>query len=260
MSSHSQSSLTSDPTDSTITLSSSSTASFETFNKIHYWLWECGTQHSACVEIRKQLQSRPPTRLIQVGKFRSEPIIKLVESKDLPLQIPDRRYNTLSHCWGQAAGIRLTSESYEEFCRGLQLEALPKTFPDAITLTRYLGMDFIWIDCMCIIQDSILDWENESYRMSDIYHGSFLNIGADAYYTSHGALFHDRDPLSFTPLKLRLRWPPGSNSTRDVAFFPYNMNDKHLAQGPLATRGWVIQERLLAPRTLYFTKDKVIWD
>jgi Heterokaryon incompatibility protein (HET) len=210
---------------------------------------------------RTKQQFKPPTRLIHVGKFASESVIRLVESRELPSQVLDRRYITLSHCWGAAAGIKLISQRYDDFLRGIDLKALPRTFRDAVTLTRYLGMDYIWIDCLCIIQDSTSDWEIESYQMGDIYQGSFLNIGANAYYNSHGGLFHGRDTNSFMPLRMNLNWPPGHERRQDVAFFPHSGGGQYQINcGPLSTRGWVLQERLLAPRTLHFTRNKVIWE
>ena len=197
-----------------------------------------------------------------MGKFASKSIVKIVESRNLPLQVLDKRYITLSHCWGASAGIKLTTARYSDFLHGLDLNALPRTFRDAITLTRYLGIDYIWIDCMCIIQDSVPDWETESRLMDEIYHGSFLNIGANAYSTSHGGLFQDRDPASVAPLQINLPWPPGHRQRQDVVFFPqpHSSSSTHVERGPLSTRGWVVQERLLAPRTLHFVRHKAVWE
>ena len=183
-----------------------STASFETFSKIHHWLWNCNNHHRKCIQHSMEAANVAlPRRLIHVGKFASESIVKLIESSDLPASSFDRRYITLSHCWGATAGLKLTSAAYMDFVNGLELHTLPKTFRDAITLTRYLGIDYIWIDCMCIIQHSLSDWESESYKMGQIYRGSFLNIGANAYCNSNGGLFQQRDPYSVTPLRMTLK-------------------------------------------------------
>jgi hypothetical protein len=158
--------------------------------------------------------------------------------------------------------MKLTYTRYNEFLTGIELQSLPSTFKDAITLTRYLGIDYLWIDSLCIIQDSQPDWQRESYRMSDVYQGSFLNIGANAYNNSNGGLFHERDPYTVTPLIRRLRWPPGRESWKTVAFFPIppGGDRNKLRNAPLSSRGWVAQERLLAPRTLHFTARKVVWE
>jgi hypothetical protein len=51
---------------------------------------------------------------------------------------------------------------------------LCKTYKDAIALTHALGISFLWIDSLCIIQDDAADWEAESGNMASIYENSYL--------------------------------------------------------------------------------------
>jgi len=72
---------------------------------------------------------------------------------------------------------------------GIALSDLPATFLEAIKLTRRLGIRCLWIDSLCIIQDSSEDWDTESVRMFDIYKNSYLNIGAAGALDADGGLF-----------------------------------------------------------------------
>lgn len=97
--------------------------------------------------------------------------------------------------------------------------------------------------------------------MREIYQGSFLNIGANAYDNSHGRLFHGRDANSFKLFRVNLNWPPGhERRTRFCILSKSGGGQDQINCGPLSTRGWVLQERLLAPRTLHFTRNKVNWE
>ena len=76
---------------------------------------------------------------------------------------------------------------------------LPRAFLDATSLTKFLDLEYIWTDSLCIKQDSTEDWQNESSTMCDVYSGAFVNIAASASVDSHGGLFLERNPLAVTP-------------------------------------------------------------
>ncbi|KAG4428087.1 hypothetical protein IFR05_016431, partial [Cadophora sp. M221] len=87
---------------------------------------------------------------------------------------------TLSHCWGQAKGLSTTKSTLDQHVQGIMFQDLPKSFQDAVTVSRSLGLPYLWIDSLCIIQDSKSDWERESQCMQDVYAHAILNISADA--------------------------------------------------------------------------------
>lgn len=134
------------------------------------WLYECTFEHPACPS---PSPTPLPKRVLGVGAGGAGFILKLVETQGQHAQ-----YAALSHCWGRARTFQTeqsTSEAREE---SIGWHALPKTFQDAVTTTRNLGLHYIWIDSLCIIQDVRADWETESACMSSIYENSLLTIAA----------------------------------------------------------------------------------
>ncbi len=113
-------------------------------------------------------------------------------------------YMTLSHCWGTVKLLTLTSETVETLSSGFLFSLLPPTFQDAVDVVLKLGISFLWIDSLCIFQDSLQDWQREAPLMCDVYRGSTCNIGASASTSSLEGLFRARDPVSFNLALLTL--------------------------------------------------------
>lgn len=108
-----------------------------------------------------------PTRLIDIGTT-DDGNWKLYEGTDNP-----PAYLTLSHRWGPFQPLKLERSSLADFRRGMPVSKLPKTFRDAITVARHLSVRYLWIDSLCIIQDSLDDWQNEASRMCGVYANRF---------------------------------------------------------------------------------------
>ena len=157
--------------------------------------------------------------------------------------------------------MTLVNGNLHQCLQGLPLWALPQTFVDAIRLTNALGLSYLWIDSLCIIQDSTLDWEVESTTMCDVYRGSTINIAASASVDCNGGLFLRRNPLSVTPCIIDVSYERKEAGDREGG--PYALSceiacDRDpLVDEPLSRRAWAVQERILAPRTVYFTARKV---
>lgn len=113
------------------------------------WLGECTREHVAC---KNDTRGVAPTRLIYVGAHGENGTVHLHVTNVGDANI---QYCCLSHCWGGADDVpRQTFERMPEFLQGLSVKTLPRTFQDAILITRQLGYRFLWIDCLCIIQNS----------------------------------------------------------------------------------------------------------
>ncbi|KAH8198207.1 hypothetical protein TruAng_007634 [Truncatella angustata] len=220
------------------------------------WFHECMAEHDLCATLNVP-RDWIPHRLLDVNpRSSSLDMIKLEQTKDW--QQP-QRYATLSHCWGALKPRRLLINTEREFLRGILLGSLPKTFQEAVRTVRTLGIQYLWIDSLCIIQDSELDWNIESSLMAYVYGGSTLNIAAAASDDCAGGLFQNRPASYFGPCLLSIM------SRDESTLLPYQIHDEDLwdfefETAKLNTRAWVMQERLLSPRTLAFTKTQLFWE
>ncbi|KAH8753975.1 heterokaryon incompatibility protein-domain-containing protein, partial [Hyaloscypha finlandica] len=216
-------------------------------------LSQCVESHAEC-----SIQHDPaftPTRLITIVGQHGSRIAKIEEATQTD---GPRPYVTLSYCWGDNRPVRLLQSNYQQFTNeGFAVDKLPRTIQQAVDLAIILGIPRIWIDALCIFQDQEEDWKQESSRMGDIYGNCVVTIAAWGASSSEQGLFAVRDPLSVLSCKLfdiTLR-----SSSRDccvVARQQENMgltcHPSRLQNGPLYNQGWVMQERLFAPRTLNF--------
>ena len=204
-----------------------------------------------------QTAARLPTRLLQIEKSGEWFKIKLCQSSALK---PSTSYATLSHVWGSGSPIRLLNNNLLRCQQDIPIVSLPQTFADAVLLTNILGLGYLWIDSLCIIQDSTLDWELESSTMCSVYRGSTLNIVASASVDCNGGLFRQRNPFLVTPCTIDVNF---QNKAGARGRGPYALsceiafNRDPLADEPLGRRAWAVQERILAPRCLYFTARKI---
>ncbi|KAF7948818.1 hypothetical protein EAE96_008005 [Botrytis aclada] len=218
------------------------------------WYHECLLKHTTCTN---SLASKyhMPTRLLRIDE--DEKNVRLVVTKEEVVQ--DSRYSTLSHCWGNDDILKLTMSNLESFKAAISLERLPKTFIEAIFVARKLSIPYIWIDSLCIIQDSDDDWQTESVSMDDVYGNSSLNIMATVSKNSHEGLSRARDPrtLELSPA-IQSKW----EDTENGLFHLHNEDiwNEKLYSGPLLNRGWVLQERVLSPRSLHFCDDELLWE
>lgn len=177
-------------------------------------------------------------------------------------------YTTLSHCWGTGEVFKLLKSNLDDLRQDIPIKRLPKVFQDAIFVSIEIGICYIWIDSLCIIQDSKdgEDWTHEARRMGDVYkHGEF-NIAATGYEDGSSGLFSERKALlriyPLVSLKCVVRGKYGSKRSFDgvyVGFEPTEF-DGEINQGPLNGRAWVAQERILSPAVLHFTPKHVWWE
>jgi hypothetical protein len=227
---------------------SRSTSSSETLSQARRWLSDCEKYHTLCsVPV---WSARPPTRLLNI----QHPDIVRLSTADHAGVV----YATLSHCWGTSPILKLTTYSLKSFLEGVDISQFPKTFQHAIEVTRHLGIDHIWIDSCCIIQDSLDDWRTESGNVGAIYAGSRLNLAATDSSDSSGGLFRNREPGSLSPCKIYAT--ETTFNTGEYYFLSPVPWTRDVRDARLNSRGWVFQERTLAPRGLHFAKSQVYWE
>lgn len=212
------------------------------------WLARCSGSHE-CVRGKKQ--HRPPTRLVSIGHG----AVKLVVTASLPMP---PTYATLSYCWGSEPFTMLTNDNMDMFLDHIPLGELPRTFSDAIHASRRLGIDYIWIDSLCIIQqeENNRDWAREAGHMSAVYGGSFINLAASTA-TSVREGFLRRPKHYSGGFVARVTT---NDFCRLQSFHSRQVYRESTADTYLATRAWAFQEKLLSPRTIYFGDSGLFWE
>ncbi|KAI4117073.1 MAG: hypothetical protein LQ345_002611 [Seirophora villosa] len=245
-----------------IMLDAGSTGSHLTQILVAHWLEKClKDEDGQHVECNRAKGSWLPTRLIDVEETSENGALRLVSPVETPGAFePDRRYITLSHCWGEWGSKELPvlkiANERDRFDHGIHPEDLPPTFQHAVEVARWLEVRWLWIDSLCIVQDSNEDWQREAPLMHNVYKEGFLNIAASSVDDARGGLFQKRSTFAIKPLKLSL---PGIDKEWYMTLDERNMFD-WVNEEPLSERAWVFQERHLARRILHFTDDQVFWE
>ncbi|KAF2476061.1 HET-domain-containing protein, partial [Lindgomyces ingoldianus] len=197
-----------------------------------------------------------PTRIIDVGSPDREISPRLIETKGMA-----GYYVALSHCWGKPSKrpLMTTQSSIQSHLTNIPWELVPKAYQDAMTATRRLGLQYIWIDSLCIIQDSHSDWLDESTHMGMVYENARLTIAAShASDSSQGCFFTRSHP----PASIELSHISQSGD-REGSVFASSMPIDYVPitpeLGPLAQRAWATQEWLLSRRMIFYTADSLVW-
>ncbi|KAE9366714.1 HET-domain-containing protein [Stipitochalara longipes BDJ] len=228
-------------------------ASINNFRLMRRWLHDCINGHPGCLTLGDGPPALP-TRAIDVGPSNGsrEPYLDITEGRR-------GDYVSLSHRWGQLQIITTTQSTISQRKHGIDIISLPKTFQDAVLITRQLGVRYLWIDSLCIIQDSPRDWEVESAKMHKVYQHALFNISADGAEDSSVGCFLQRNTLEMRPC--RIDWPDaGMAACPSFKYSGINMGPSAIKDSLLSRRGWILQERLLSTRILHFTKQEILWE
>ena len=235
--------------------------------RAHHWLQSCLGSHGQCQA--HSAQPFVPSRLLCVfaSKLGDAPRWRLVDTKG---QTKYAKYATLSYCWGKISFLTLRKTNQNVLRQGLPDAALPKTHRHAVQIARVLGLKYLWIDSLCIIQDSPSDWQYQALTMHDVFRNSACTIaaqwGIDAdagcipnpprLYSGHleiegllkrtmskeGAHVHDLvQPTSARPSRI-----PSRQGLPGKAFYEaWTVNGANDESQRLTKRAWACQELLL---------------
>lgn len=250
-------------------------ASRSSFDKARAWIKKCKETHKICSEAASASKPKLPKRVVDIGPDTNDGIHIFVH--DDSKQEIGEPYIALSHCWGKTQHLKSEKNTLEQWKKNIPFGRFAKTFQDAIIISRELGIRYIWIDSLCIVQDDKKDWEIEAAKMASIYNGAELVLSATGSVDGSGGCLFPREPY----VTVSGTYPDGTSFQiygRKVAqhsAFGWN-TDPNVAKGssnplvgttvsdikdhPLLTRAWCFQERLLATRILHYTKSEMIFD
>lgn len=227
-----------------------STGSDEAFALAQRWIDTCTKTHKNC-EKRSSSTRRIPRRLLDVAQVmdKTKGVVHLVKSAE---RISDGsqmlQYVTLSHRWNPTYNcFTFASNIYKHETQGIDMALLPKTFAEACVTVKRLGLTYLWIDSLCIIQDSDADKALEIPNMADYYQNAELNLSASTQ--SIAGLWSDRDGEATKPFRVNATLDlPEAPKRVVLELAPVLRADK----SHLDYRGWILQERIFPRRTLFF--------
>lgn len=191
-----------------------------------------------------------PKRFIDVGSAQSQTARLVCRSGQKAF------YTTLSYCRGGKLELTARGNTIGSLLSGFAISSLPKTYQDAIAVTRALGIRYIWIDALCIMQDDQTDVQEEIVDMADIYRNSWLTIAATGSSNADGGCIHSLTaPLETTSDGTGVESPNACRVwIRESPRFKQTVTD-----AVLNTRAWTLQENILSPRILYCAEDQLYW-
>lgn len=226
----------------------------------------CKARFATIDPIDENIPPALPARVIEVKEGRHVNQVRLVETNGVHAD-----YVTLSHCWGPQGNLALTTTkgNLQEHLAGISWDSLPKTFQDAVIVTREVGFRYLWIDALCILQDDVDDWHRESNSMGLIYENAKFTISASG--AAHGTEGCFMGQPSMNTVNIPYMVGGSIQSTACLAI-PYlsqteaSVETSFLADlespnlKPLSSRAWVTQEWELSRRIVHFRQDMMIWN
>lgn len=251
-------------------------SSDDCFELVKQWVASCRMEHPDCIEAESKIPHRLPKRVVDVGPADNSKIRLVEHEAELGRSFDvETEYVALSHCWGPkwTWPIRCVRATLSQFKDNIPFELLSNTFKDAIIITRRLGIKYIWIDSLCIIQDDSRDWEVQAAQMASIYDGAYLTISATGSESGRDGCLGTRN-LGHEVLTCQS--PEGRlcevYTRRAIDHSIFGVNETDMISGgnnvpldwfwdyPLQTRAWCFQERLLSTRILHYTKSEMVFD
>ncbi|PNP61080.1 hypothetical protein FNYG_14168 [Fusarium nygamai] len=199
-----------------------------------------------------------PSRLIRVGDSDCK-TLRLEDTKTAQFV----SYAALSYCWGDTGQNRFKTEKETLAMRkqGFDYTQLPNTLRDAVKVARALDLEYLWVDALCIVQDSKEDKGKEISKMWQIYQNATIVISAALASHSNQGFLHERDLKSCYLSTWAIPWHRVDNEGNRFEEFAFCAEGeiRRVRKEPIDSRAWTFQENKLAKRVLRFGSSQMIW-
>lgn len=219
----------------------------DSLNLARGWFDECCSSHGC----RTSEDPLLPSRVIDVGTRYPVRSVRLHWADEGERA----RYACLTYCWGGPQPLSTRRANAQDFTDGILVSKLPNTLQDAITTTFKLGLRYIWIDCLCIIQDDEEDVSREIGAMSRIYSEASVTFSAAGANTVYGGFLgrvkHSQKPS----LKVTVK----SQGNGIGTLYMERPKDYAVEDEPINLRAWSLQEHVLSQRILMFGSQDIWW-
>lgn len=234
------------------------------FRQLRTWLDVCDREHSGSC-------GRPPSSLFGVTGYRPARLLHIqTDHQNIPslvklVDTPDQfglRYCALSYCWGDAKFVTSTIATYKShYEQGISVQGLPQTYQDAITVANSIGVCYIWIDSLCIIQSFANDWETEITKMAAIFEGSYLTIAVGSASNALEGFLNDRfiKGQIFAEVNSESCGAPSNEIWHIRSPIGHSTDADEARLHPMRRRGWCLQELSLAKRVIFYNASELVW-
>jgi hypothetical protein len=216
------------------------------FDLASKWLRKCDRLHEDCNHVNGD--HTLPRRVIDVGSQDRPPFVRhsMADEK--------ARYLALSYCWGQT-GVpnKTTTANLSQYTNEIPLQDMPRTIYDAILVTRRLGVRYLWVDSLCIVQDDPIDWASQGAVMDKIFEHAYCTISASSASNANDGLLYQRESQ-------RLPVPPACSIDGKSILPDYPRWNFSIESTIMSSRAWIWQERALSTRHLHFTMHGLFWE
>jgi len=230
-------------------------SSDDSFALMKMWLHTCLHNHKDCT---KHMQEFTPKRLIRMPVAEDPDCVRLFEQNH---GVGKEPYVALSYCWGKGSQLMTTTESLPQFLLKINLHDLPQTIKDAIRVTCNLGIQWLWVDSLCIIQDDNYDQVEQIHQMPKIYGSATLTIMASRASDVHEGFLQERSTvLKLDNPNFSLPYLPRSGQMENVILTSELSREDQIFIEPLDSRAWCLQERFLSRRILEFGSFQTRWN
>ncbi|OTA67903.1 HET-domain-containing protein [Hypoxylon sp. EC38] len=233
------------------------------------WIDDCKFNHKECL---RSPDPWVPTRLLEIIDSDGDINLRLVETADPSIR-RDSPFAALSHMWGDMytnPPLRTVSTNYGQLKKLIPAKSLPRNFLDTASVCARLGIRYIWIDSLCIIQDSVEDWRREAALMHLVYRHAEVTIVATSATSSHdGFLQRSINTVPAVKIAYSIDHPvaPGANKRADQYMIVCRDGNPQESYRMFAvsgskwnTRGWTMQERSLSTRSIHFCRNRIFYE